>query len=180
MNWLTFAISAYLAYAAQVILGPLWSVRGTEPLLMLVVLVFIGLQAPAVVVGWAAVILGLLTDIMLQQHEPGLVGPWALGFLAAGYAMAQLRNLLFRDSVFTISIMTFIAGVFALLVATTLHALRDNVSALGNDPVQGFKAANQLYRGFMVLIYSAIIAMPVGYMLLQMKALWGFTHRGTR
>ncbi len=185
MNWLTFSILAYLGYAAQLVLNPLWSlgdptVYEYRPMLLLILLVFIGLQAPAMAVAWSAVVLGLLADIMLQQHEPGLIGPWALGFLAAGYALVQLRNLLFRDSMFTIAIMTLVAGVFALLVATTLHALRQNIGFLGNDPVEGFSAAEQLYRGFIAMLYTGLVAVPAGYLLLKSKELWGFSQRGTR
>lgn len=179
MNWLTFSILAYVTYSLQVVLGPAIAIRGHEPVLMLVLLVFIGLQAPAMSVAWSAIVLGLLCDVLLQQHAAGLIGPWAVGFLAAGYAMVQLRNLLFRDSVFTISIMTLVAGVFALLVATTLHALR-GVPVFGNEAVEQFSAANQLYRGFITLLYTAVVAMPAGYGLLKMRSLWGFSARGSR
>lgn len=178
MNWLTFAILAYLSFALQVILAPIWPIQGHEPMVLLILLVFIGLQAPAMAVAWSAIVLGLLADI-LQQTETGVVGPWALGFLAAGYAMVQLRNLLFRDSMFTIGIMTLIAGVFALLVATMLQALR-GVPIFGNEAVEGFKAANQLYQGFFTLLNTAIFAVPMGYVLLKIRAMWGFSGRGSR
>lgn len=180
MNWLTFGILAYLTYTLQIVLAPAWTIGdGYEPLLLLILLVFVGLQAPAITVAWVAVILGLLVDVLLQQHEAGLIGPWSLGFLAAGYALVQLRNLLFRDSMFTIAIMTLVAGVFALLVATTIHVMR-GIPVLGNDPVEGFSAANQLYRGFITLLYSAGVAIPVGHLLLRMRVIWGFVHRSTR
>ena len=179
MNWLIFSIMAYLGYALQILLGPRWPMQGHEPAVLLILLVFIGLQAPAIAVAWSAIVLGLLTDMLLQQHEVGLVGPWAIGFLAAGYAMVQLRNLLFRDSMFTIGIMTLIAGVFALLVATTLQAFR-GIPMLGNEPVTGFKAAEQLYKGFFTLLNTAVFAIPLGYALLRSRPLWGFSGRGSR
>ena len=179
MNWLTFAILAYLAYALELMLAPLWGINGHQPMLLLILLVFIGLQAPAMTVAWASVLLGLLVDIHLQQHEPGLIGPWALGFLAAGYAMVQLRNLLFRDSMFTIAIMSLVAGIFALLVATTLHTMR-GIPLLGNEPVENYSAANQLFSGFFTLLYTAVIALPMGAALLKSRAMWGFSQRGMR
>lgn len=179
MNWLTFTILACVAYAIQVALQPVWSINGREPMLLLILLVFVGLQAPAITAAWSAILLGLLVDIMLKQHETGLIGPWALGFLAAGFALVQLRNLLFRDSMFTIGIMTMVAGVFALLVSTTLHKLR-TIPLLGNEQMQSFSAADQLYHGFATLLYTAIIAIPVGYGLLRIRDLWGFSHRSAR
>ena len=180
MNWLTFAILSYLGFALQVLLMPFCDMIGFhEPIVLLVLLVFIGLQAPPIHVAWGAIVLGVLTDILMQQHEIGLIGPWAIGFLAAGYAMIQLRNLLFRDSMFTIGIMTLIAGIFALLVATMLQAFR-GLPIFGNDAVEGFKAADQLFRGFWMLLTTAIFAVPVGYVLLQARQIWSFSGRGSR
>jgi len=179
MNWITFSILAYLFYALQIAIAPVWTIRNTEPMLLLIMLVFIGLQARAMAVAWAALVLGVLVDMSLQQHEPGLIGPWAIGFLAAGYAMVQLRNLLFRDSMFTIAIMTMVAGIFAFLVATTIHVMR-GIPILGNEPAVGFSAVEQLYRGFFTLIYTSIVAIPVGYMLLKSRPIWGLSGRGTR
>lgn len=180
MNWLTFSILAYVGFALQVVLAPAWPIKGHEPLVLLILLVYIGLQAPAMAVAWSAVILGVLADILpYQKPETGVIGPWAIGFLAAGYALVQLRNLLFRDSMFTIGIMTLIAGVFALLVATTLHAFR-GIPLFGNEPVEGFKAANQLYSGFFTLLNTAVFAIPMGYALLRMRTLWGFSGRSSR
>ena len=179
MNWLTFAILTYFGFALQVLLMPVWPMQGHEPMVLLILLVFIGLQAPSMAVAWSALVLGVLTDIILQEHSVGIIGPWAIGFLAAGYAMVQLRNLLFRDSMFTVGIMTLIAGIFALLVATMLQAFR-GVPMLGNEPVEGFKAAEQLYLGFFTLLNTAVVAIPVGYALLRMRPLWGFSGRGSR
>lgn len=179
MNWLTFSILTYLGYALQLVLAPRWPMQGHEPMVLMILLVFIGLQAPAMSVAWSAILLGILMDMLQQQHTPGLVGPWAIGFLAAGYALVQLRNLLFKDSMFTIGIMTLIAGIFAMLVATTLHTLR-GIPLLGNDPVADFKAANQLYQGFFTLLNTAVFAVPMGYALLKSRELWGFTGRGSR
>ena len=180
MNWLTFSILAYLGFALQVVLKPIWPIQGHEPMVLLIILVYIGLQAPAMVVAWSAIILGLLADIMpYQEVQTGIIGPWAIGFLAAGYAMVQLRNLLFRDSMFTIGIMTLIAGIFALLVATMLQAFR-GVPLFGDEPIEGFRAAEQLYRGFFTLLNTAVFAIPVGFGLLKMRPLWGFSGRGSR
>lgn len=180
MNWLTFAILTYLAYALEIVLAPIWPMQGHAPLVLLVLLVFVGLQASAMSVAWAAIVLGLLADLLpIQQSQVGVIGPWAIGFLAAGYALVQLRNLLFRDSMFTIGIMTLVAGVFALLVAVTLQAFR-GIPMLGNEPVVGFKAAEQLYSGFFTLLNTAVFAIPMGYALLRTRPMWGFGGRGSR
>lgn len=176
MNWPLFAITAYLVYALQQGLGHLWQLNGVEPLLPLILLVFIGLQASATTVAWAAIVLGLLVDIETQQVT-NLVGPWALGFLAASYALVQLRNLLFRDSVITIAIMSFVAGIFAILVTTILYAMR-GIPQLTGEGLADFSAADKLVDGFFLLLYTAALSLPVGYLLLKTKDFWGFSPRG--
>lgn len=177
MNWLTFTITAYIGYALQLLLAPMWSINGREPMLLLILLVFVALQAPGMHAAWAAIVLGLLMDVLLNDYQTDLIGPWALGLLAAAYALVQMRNLLFKDSMFTIAIMTFVAGIFAQLVATTLHTMRDNIAVFGNTPVENFSAVDQLYHGFGTLLYTAIVAIPVGYLLLKSQSLWGFSGR---
>lgn len=173
MNWLIFGLFSYLAYVLQAGLAPLWTLgERTEPRLLLVLLVYIALQASPTTVAVAALALGLLHDIR-QTSVPMLVGPWALGYLAAGYTLLQLRNLLFRDSVFTIAIMTFVAGIFAYLVSTALYTLR-GVSFLLSQPVAEFSAANAMFQGFLDLLYTAVIAFPLGYALIKSHKLWSF------
>lgn len=175
MNWIVFAIAAYLAYALQQGLGHFWNINGHEPLLPLIVLVFIGLQASASTVAWSAILLGLLVDIHTQRVTD-LVGPWALGFLAAGYALLQLRNLLFKDSVITIGIMSFVAGIFAVLVTTILYAMR-GIGFLTGEGLADFSAAEELFNGFLMLLYTTALSLPVGYLLLKSKSAWGFGPR---
>ncbi|MEM1355723.1 MAG: rod shape-determining protein MreD [Planctomycetota bacterium] len=175
MNWIVFAIAAYLAYALQQGLGHFWRIGDHEPLLPLILLVFIALQGSASTVAWAAILLGLLVDIE-TQGVTDLVGPWALGFLAAGYTLLQLRNLLFKDSVFTIAIMSLVSGVFAVLVPTILYAMR-GIGFLTGEGIADFSAAQQLFDGFLMLVYTTALSIPVGWLLLKSKEAWGFGPR---
>ena len=173
MNWLIFTLFAYVTYVLQAGLAPVWTLgERTEPRLLLILLVYIAMQASPTTVAFAALALGALHDIR-QTSVPGLIGPWALGYLAAGYVLLQLRNLLFRDSVFTVAIMSLVAGVFAYLVSTALYALR-GVSFLLGQPVAEFSAANAMFQGFFDLLYTAVVALPVGYLLIQSHKVWDF------
>jgi len=179
MNWLIFTLVAYVSYVLQAGLAPVWTLgERTEPRLLLIVLVFIALQASPTTVAFAAIALGLLHDIR-QTNVPLLVGPWALGYLVAGYALLQLRNLLFRDSVFTIAIMSFVAGLFAYLVSTVLYSVR-GIGFLLGQPIADFSAANTLFQGFLDLVFTAVVAFPVGYLLIKSREAWGFTNSSGR
>lgn len=177
MNWLFFALIAFVAYTLQDGMGNAWARGGdTHPHLMLIVLVYLALQAAPMTVAWAALILGILADIAMSKVT-GMIGPWTLGYLAAAYALLQLRNLLFRDSVFTIAIMTFVAGIFIHLVATLLYAMR-GVPYFANQPIAGFEPANVLFQGFFDMIYSGVLAFPLGYALIKSHKIWSFHGAG--
>ena len=101
-----------------------------------------------------------------------LVGPATLGYLCAGFVLLQFRSLVLRDSLISLAVMVFVAGLFAHLVAVAMLTLR-GLSWFAGDPVVD-GAADLLVRSFGELVYSALIALPVGLALMRTRPLWGF------
>jgi hypothetical protein len=172
MNWLVFAIFAYIVLALDLGLRILLAIpdaAGTGPSLTIILAVFIALWAPNLAGYWALLILGLLTDLIGPWK---VVGPGALGFAAAGFLVVQLRPMVVRESLLTLAILVFAAGLFAHLVITALILLRGLPFVAGLDP--GWSAADQLLRGFFEVVYSALMAVPVGWLLGRLRPLWAF------
>lgn len=177
MRWLIFSIFAYAMLAAQVGLRSLVSVGGVSPQFLLILAVYVGLMAPSAVVPWALLVLGLLVDLAPgNAHGLSLVGPAALGYLAGAYAVLQLRTLVFRQSVITLTALVLVAGVFVHLVIVALLTVRGVPWPLG-EPVPGWSAADQLVQRFLSLLYTAVWAMPVGVVLFRTTPLWGFAGK---
>ena len=178
MNPLVFLAAAYLAYAFQGGLAPLWTVRDTTPSLLLILLVFVGLNAPRVATLTAALVLGLLMDLRPGPLANGavLVGPNALGYLAAGYATLQLRNFLFRQSVITLVVLILTAGALSGLVEILLLGLR-GLPLLAGEPMTWSATTQLLLRG-RSLLYTAALAIPLGLLLGLSRKWWSFTARG--
>lgn len=177
MNWIVFAITAYVFFALQVGLAPAWIVGGATPNLMLILAVFVGVSARKAAVPWALLIVGLLLD-----SQPGplrdqgiILGPQAVGYLVGAYVVLQLRNLLFRESVVTIVLMVFAVGGFAALVETLIYALR-GLPWLANAAL-GWSTTEQLWRRLQEILYTAAVAVPVGLLLQSTRRWWGFTNR---
>ena len=175
MNWLAFAITTYVLLAVQTAFSGAVAVGGASPNLLLVLAVFVGTSARANVVLWSLLVLGVLLDL-----QPGpltgagvLVGPHALGLLVAALALLQLRNLLFRDSVFTLVLLTLVAGGFAALVEVAVYGLR-GLWFLANEPTP-WRATEHLGRRLLDVIYSAAVAVPLGLVLNRTRPWWGFT-----
>lgn len=178
MNRLVFGISAYVLLALQRGLVPAWEVGGTTPNLLLILAAFVGVSAPRTTALLALLILGLLLDLMPGPlRDSGVIlGPHAVGFLVGGYALLQLRGMLFRESIITIVVMVGVLGGFCALVEATIYLFR-GLPWLANDPLS-WSIARQLGHEAREVFYSALVAVPVGLGLLGTRRLWGFTGRG--
>ena len=191
MRWSVFAIFAYLALLLDTGLGALWTdpfgLSIGRPDLVLVLLVFIAMWSPGPTVTWAALILGALVDLSApyffvnQEESSVLLGPSALGYLAGAAVVLQVRSVLFRQSPLVIPVLVVVAGLFAHLVVMVLLTLR-GLPWLHTTPIEGWAASDQVVRRFFMLLYTALIAFPVGSLLRRTEPLWGFPqgHRRKR
>lgn len=179
MNWLVFTLVTFLFLVLENGLRTLLSidiVEGVSPSFLLVLMVFVGLMANSPVVAWASLLLGIVADLQPGPVAEGvIVGPAALGFLVGGWAVTQLRSLVFRQSMTTLAVMTFASGIFVHLVIVALYTMR-GLGLMGAEPVANWSAADQLVRRFLELIYSSAIALPLGWILFRYIWIWGFPH----
>lgn len=177
MNWLTFTLTTYLLLCAEIGLREALRIGDVFPSFLLILMVFIGLTAAPMTVAWAALILGLLTDLQPTNGALAIPGPAAVGFLIGAYAVVQLRSLLFRESVLTLAIMVFVVGLFVNLAEVALYSFR-GLSFLANEPIPGWSAPGELVTRFLRLLYTAAMALPVGWLLLRLLPLWRFSGGG--
>ncbi len=176
MNWLIFSLTAYLVLALEKGFRALWGIpdeTGVTPSLTLILMVFIGLSAAPMSVAWAALILGVLVDLQPTTGAIAILGPAAIGYLVGAYAVVQLRNLLFRESILTLAIMVFAVGLFVNLTEVAIYSFR-GLSFLAADPMPEWSAFDELARRFVALLYSAVVALPMGWLLFKLQPLWGF------
>lgn len=175
MRWLIFTIAAFVAYVLETGLRNLLAIpdeAGAAPSFLLILAAFIGLMAPSPTVAWAALVLGLLTDLKTPLTSDGvLIGPAAVGFLAGGYALVQLRAMVFRESVLSLAVMTFTMGVFAQLVIVAILTVRGLTPA---GPIEGWDAPTQLLHRFFDLLYTVALSIPLGVLLFRYVQVWGF------
>ncbi len=179
MNWIVFTITAYVLFALQAGLAPAWAFGNATPNLLLILAVFVGVSAARHATPWALLILGVLLDLQpgpLAEHGV-ILGPHALGYLVGAYAVLQLRNLLFRESLLTIVIMVFAVGGFAALIEAVVYALR-GLPWMFAEPLP-WSAGELLWRRFQQLLYTAVVAIPLGALLQLTRRAWGF-NRGRK
>jgi rod shape-determining protein MreD len=177
MRWLVFTIFALIMLALEVGLRTMFEPLKAVPSFTLVLAVYVALCAPPAASGWACLILGLLVDLatpQLVRSSPeafAIVGPTALGFLAGGYLVVQGRGWVFRDSPWSLAVMVLAAGILAQAVIVSLLLMRGWVTG---DPIANWGAGRALGRGLLAVLYSAILAVPAGFVLIRTTRWWGF------
>lgn len=184
MRWTVFAIFTFLMLVLETGLRALLTIPvgpqdDTAPSFLLVLGIFVSLHAPRRLVPWAMLILGLITDAIttLGVVEPAqsemLIGPASLGFLLGGFVTIQLRGVVFRESPATLPIVTFAAGIFVHLLIIALVTMRA-LPFLPSEPVAEWYASDQLARRFLQLLYTTVLAIPLGFVFKRTERLWGF------
>jgi len=179
MNWLLFAIFSYLALMAEMGLRSVWMIPlpmagDLTPSLLVIMLVFVGLFAPSWTVAWAGLVLGLLADLQPgPMPDAVLLGPTTLGFLVGAYAVLQMRTMVFRESLLAFVVLVLVTGLFIDLVTVALLTFREVPWPLG-EPIPGWSAPTQLVHRFLELLYTAALAIPLGFALFRTIRIWGF------
>ncbi len=171
MNWLLFAILTYGFLLMQQGLTALFGIpdaQGVTPDFLLILAIFVGIQAQARTVVWAMLTIGICANLLPGPVAGGsILGPEALGYLAGAFAILQLRTLVFRESVISLAIMVFVVGIFIQLVTVALYTGRGLPLFLG-QPVPNWNASDELVHRFLILLYSAIASIPIGLVLLKL------------
>lgn len=178
MRWFVFGILAYLFMAVQVS-GVIDLPAGGfgafgRPFVVLILAVFVGLSAPprAAMIAWGT--LGLLLDLTTVWPLAGsggvtIIGPYALGCLAAGYTLLELRGMLFRQHPLTLGAMVVLCGVAMHLVVVGLFTIRQ-----WYDPLDDWIAKEQLLTRGAGLAYTAALAVVLAWPLLKLAPALGF------
>lgn len=187
MRWPVFLIAAFLFLALDsgfMGLLTLHRMGGIAPHIVFALVVFICLFANKLSALWACLVLGVLMDITLPPRGAGglafgagqtvnLIGPHALGALLAGYCIVQMRTMVFRQRALTIGVLTTAATFIAGLVAIALYIIRSWYGEPITYPTEG-SAFAEIFRHMGIALYSGLVAIPVGWILLRTLPVWGF------
>jgi rod shape-determining protein MreD len=183
MRWMLFLVFATVAIAIDtsslVALLSLPTLGDLIPTVAGVVIVFVGLYAPRSVALWSAWVMGVLVDLVPPAGDGVLLGPHALGYVLATVVVLQVRTMVFRRRVLTICVLTFVG----LAVSVPVEVLVNTVRMWHADPLPTWEVYRpwvELLRGVGNALYTALIAIPVGWLLVRTLPLWGFQHAERR
>ena len=186
MRWAVFGIFAYLTLVLDTSLLELLAGRELQikPSACGLLAAFICLSAPRMAAMWACLTLGLLLDLsdplsLGEADKLHLIGPRTLGYVCGGYLVLQLRTIVFRQRALTIGTMTFICLLAVHLVAVAVYVIRSWYPG-GDLSWAQTTTLGELLRRFLMALYSGLLAIPFGWLLVRSMPLWGFqtlSHR---
>lgn len=177
-----FIIAAWVFFGLELGLKPLLELGTSQvaPSFVIALLVFVAMQASAVSSLGAGLMIGLLIDLTSARTAPAtgeaitIVGPYALGCLAASYAVLTARTMVVRHNPITFAFLAFVASLLTHVVAAALLEFRSVY-----DPAVTFSAANELATRFGSSLYTAGVALPLGWLLRWFAPLFKFPQSGS-
>jgi len=183
MTWPTFAFFLYFVLAVEIGLRDALSIgtMGIAPSFMLVYLVFIASNARVWTAVWAALIIGVLVDLTstyVVGADPRVVlGPNAIGFIVGALLTIELRSVLYRRHPLTIAVQTLLAGIAVHLIVAFLLSMRQVMSRFVPAYDIGFSPGDDLVLRFFCLLYTVVLAVPLGFVFNRLAPLFNFEFR---
>ncbi|HWB18809.1 MAG TPA: hypothetical protein VG711_00795 [Phycisphaerales bacterium] len=185
MRWIVFIITAcvFVELDHSLMHALRWGDSSVRPVMSSALLAFVALTASRSIVPWAALILGLLVDLLepysqVPDRMVTLIGPNALAYLAAAYVVMQLRTLVFPRRAMSIGFMAFVAHACSALVLISIFVIRSRFDSVVYPTRDG--ALAEFFHQILVALYSGLVGVPVGWMLLKTLPVWGFQVSMTR
>lgn len=175
MNWVAFAIAAWVALGLEIGLRDGLSLGdgGAAPSFMFAFATFIALFATPTTALWSSLILGLLVDLTAElvlregRQAVTVIGPNALGFVLAGQLTLTLRGVMVRRNPLTLAFLALVSGVVAQVVVVALYSVRGTY-----DPI-AFVPWQQLMSRLGTALLTAPLAMVLGLALVPMAPVFG-------
>lgn len=178
MNWLVFTLNAWVLLGLE--LGLKDSLRIGEtpmsPSFVMPLAVAVAIAAPTTPALWACLSLGVALDLTntIETAAGGpartVLGPYALGYLVAGYLVLTMRGLMMRKNILTIGFLSLACSLVANIVVTAIMAIRARY-----DVGVEFDASQQLLWRLGSSLYTGVVGTILGAVMLPMLGAMGLT-----
>lgn len=182
MNWLVFALAAWVAIGLETGLKETLAVRPggmtLAPSFLLPLAVFVAMSASPSAVLWACLALGLLMDLTAPVVTAGgapivVVGPYALGFFVAGQYVLAIRGLMLRRNPLAMVFLAITGSFVVHLVVVALFTVRQLFGGTA-----GWQPSAELVERFGSSLYTGAAALVLSLILLPLSSAFGFHGTG--
>jgi rod shape-determining protein MreD len=176
MNWFAFAFIGWIVFGLQLALLPILDAGsgGVYPSMIIPLMAYVALYAPRKQTLWAAIILGIVLDLLspMARIDGGsvvILGPYALGYLLAAHFILAIRGSLIRRNPLTIVMVAIVASFIAQIVVIAIFTARD----LGSNPLI-WDAGDELVQRSFSSLYTGISALILSFIFFALAPAFGF------
>jgi rod shape-determining protein MreD len=170
MRWFIYLILAYLAVAVQIALSPFVAYHGAAPNLVLLVVIFIAVNAPkeAALLGCFAI--GAMQDLVTQQ-PPGL---FAFSYGLVAMFVVATQQVVYKDHPLTHFAVALAGGILTGFVLLVHAWVRPAAPRAADERI--ILPAIRLAPTIILtgVLYTAILAPFLLGILQRMKGIFGF------
>lgn len=176
MNWLTFALAAWVCFGFETGLRTTLEIPGgLSPSFVFVLLVYVATFAAPTTTLWASVALGVVMDLTSRVPlangggEVVLLGPHVLGFALATQFVLTLRGVMNKRNIFSIAALAVFGSIAAHAVVVAFQALH---RTYGDPILAGTK--EELFARLGSSFYTGAAALVLSLVLLPLHNAFGF------
>ncbi|MGP1346611.1 MAG: hypothetical protein ACTS3F_08085 [Phycisphaerales bacterium] len=180
MNPLALLMLMWVAAGAE------WGLRdalqlGATPIapsFLFIVLVYVALWASPGASLWAGLLIGLTLDLLHQVPttrgiDTVVLGPGAIGCIAASYLVVNMRAILLSRNIFTTPFVVLLAMSVAQVLIVTMLSVRDSY-----DAIEFGRAGAELLERLGSSAFTALLAIPLTPVLGLVRPAMGFPEPG--
>lgn len=176
MNWVVFALNAWVLLGLELGLKDALRIGETpvSPSFIMPLAVTVAIAAPTTSALWACLYLGMALDLTNTIELMGggptrtLLGPYALGYVLAGQLVLTMRGLMIRKNILTIGFLSLFCSLVCHTVVIGTMFIRARY-----DHAVPFDATQQLMWRFVSSLYTGLVGIVLGALLLPMLSAMG-------
>jgi rod shape-determining protein MreD len=178
MRWLTYFMLAYVSLGAQVALRGYFDIKGAEPNLVLLVVIFVAVNAPREAALGGAFMLGLMQDLLTLQP----MGVWAVSYGLVAMFVISTHEIVYREHPLTHFSLALTGGILCTVLVVIHGWIYPMIWGRGTSPAAHNPEMVVMHRpSVMALlagaIYTAILGPIVLGVLQRMKKAFAFRRR---
>lgn len=184
MRWIPFLLLAWIFVGLEIGLRAAmpFGEQGIAPSFVLILAVYAAMGAPKPHALWAAVLLGACVDLSSRRvlvspagaSDLIVLGPNVLGYVLLAQFTLTMRGVVFRKNPISLAFLALLGGSVCTVLVVALLSIRSLY-----DPMD-FRPGTALWHGLLSSVYTGLVALPLGTVLLMLNPILGFYSGPTR
>ena len=167
MRWLAYLVLAYLVLGIQLAISGYVEIGGAAPNLILLVVIFLGVNGVREQVLLGCFLLGVMQD-MLTLHP---IGTWAVAYGLVALFVVSTQEVVYKEHPLTHFSLALMGGILCGVIMSIHEWVYPMLHGKGSAQVSSVAL-------FASAVYSAVLAPIVLGILQRMKGTFGFRRRG--